>query len=65
MTEMISAKKPSFSYEPMSSSTSSGLTIMCSAQICASRNSLCSMHERLTSFHVRVELALRAASTAA
>eukprot|EP00964_Phaeocystis_antarctica_P019358 scaffold10695_cov56-Phaeocystis_antarctica.AAC.1 len=33
------------------------------AQICASRNFLCSKQLALTSFHVRVELALRAAST--
>jgi len=37
--------------------------MMCSAQICASRNSPASTHDALTSFHVRVEFALRAAST--
>jgi len=65
MTAMTSSKWPYFSYEPMSSSSSSGLTMMCSAQICASRNSLFSTHDALTSFHVRVELAFLAASTAA
>ena len=65
MTAMTSSKWPNFSYEAMSSSTSSGLTMMCSAQICARRNSWCSTHVAFTSFHVRVELALRAASTAA
>ena len=39
--------------------------MMCSAQICASRNSWCSTQLALTSFHVRVELALHAASTVA
>lgn len=45
-------------------SSSSGLTMMNIAQICASRNSSASTHAALTSFHVRALLALRAASTA-
>mmetsp|Transcript_42102 Transcript_42102/g.61902 ORF Transcript_42102/g.61902 Transcript_42102/m.61902 type:complete len:269 (-) Transcript_42102:3456-4262(-) len=62
--EMSCSKKPLRSYTRISSSISSGIIMRLRPQICASLNSSCATHATSTSFHVRVKLALRAASTA-
>mmetsp|Transcript_20370 Transcript_20370/g.72037 ORF Transcript_20370/g.72037 Transcript_20370/m.72037 type:complete len:324 (-) Transcript_20370:3465-4436(-) len=61
---ITSSKWPRRSYSVISSSRWSGFTMMFRPQICARRNSPASTHAAFTIFHVRVDDALRAASTA-